>query len=813
MDDKNEPSCDSELASVSPQSGRRTSTIRTSSASPQQRRLTGDLQQTNAFNLIQSSAKGSLATVQKLVEERGVSVTVSDYDDRTPLHLAAGEGRLAVVMYLLAARADPNSEDRWGGRPLDDAQHRSHAECAKALIAAGATAGTKGSHANTADLIDAASKGDLDTVQRLVEAEGLPLDVGDYDSRTALHLAAGDAPSRTPTPHAQRAHTALAPLPRAARARQPPRPRAGAGEGRLAVVAYLLVSGAEANPRDRWGGTPLDDAVRQNHDEVAKALRAAGGEVGGREHSKFTPTDLIGAASKGDLTQVMHLVEKEGLNIDSSDYDRRTPLHLAAGEGRLAVVAYLLAAGAEVNAEDRWGGTPLDDALRHRHREVETALRSAGGEEGGGDELTALGSTSYSSTRSFSGKGVQGHSKRDEAGEEFLLENLSVSMEDLKLGAEIGKGAFGVVRRGEWRGMAVACKMLHTGIPDDKREESKRLLAEERRLLIHLRHPNIVLLLGWAHAAEHDILISELMQQNLEVLLRQHIAPDAYNPRGRPAFSRQRAMHLLVQFAQGMVYLHSCRPPILHRDLKPANLLLDFTGTLKVGDFGLARARPELPAAGEAEVVRRTYREGGAADDGVTMTAEAGSYRYMAPEVFRHEPYSEKCDVYSFGMIGFHVLCFFPPFSDRSGIEAARMAALESKRPALPQAVEAPLSALLRQARASCLPPPSTVPHWHVQLLISTTSRAQAWAQQHAKRPAFSQILEMLNAHHQQTCAPRLSAPGSAPTAQRPRHKHFASPPPAPRPRYGCTVEQSIAKTRAGAQNQGLTRSRSCIVS
>ena len=68
-------------------------------------------------------------------------------------------------------------------------------------------------------------------------------------------------------------------------------------EGRLLVVSYLLVAGAQVNMKDRWAGTPLDDALRHNHDECAKALRSAGGAIGGREHSKFTTTDLIAAAS------------------------------------------------------------------------------------------------------------------------------------------------------------------------------------------------------------------------------------------------------------------------------------------------------------------------------------------------------------------------------------------------------------------------------------------------------------------------------------------------------------------------------------
>ena len=87
------------------------------------------------------------------------------------------------------------------------------------------------------------------------------------------------------------------------------------------------------------------------------------------------------AASKGDLTTVQRLVESsaeeghEGLSLDAGDYDQRTALHLAAGEGRLLVVAYLLVAGAQPNPRDRWGGTPLDDAVREKHQHVEAVLR------------------------------------------------------------------------------------------------------------------------------------------------------------------------------------------------------------------------------------------------------------------------------------------------------------------------------------------------------------------------------------------------------------------------------------------------------
>ena len=57
------------------------------------------------------------------------------------------------------------------------------------------------------------------------------------------------------------------------------------------------------------------------------------------------------------------------------------------------------------------------------------------------------------------------------------------------------------------------------------------------------------------------------------------------------------------------------------------------------------------------------------------MTGETGSYRYMAPEVFRHEIYNEKVDVYAFAMIFYELLEGIPPFMDHDPITAATKAA------------------------------------------------------------------------------------------------------------------------------------------
>ena len=71
---------------------------------------------------------------------------------------------------------------------------------------------------------------------------------------------------------------------------------------------------------------------------------------------------LISAAAKGDLTTIEHMEGKISLSV--ADYDGRSALHLAAAEGHLEVVRYLLEHGADREAKDRWGATPYHEASK-----------------------------------------------------------------------------------------------------------------------------------------------------------------------------------------------------------------------------------------------------------------------------------------------------------------------------------------------------------------------------------------------------------------------------------------------------------------
>lgn len=87
---------------------------------------------------------------------------------------------------------------------------------------------------------------------------------------------------------------------------------------------------------------------------------------------------LCWAASFGDLGEIKQLFA-QGFDLNSADYDQRTAMHLAASEGHIDVMKYLILKGVKVNPVDRWGSTPLDDALRSKNQAAVDLLKRNGG--------------------------------------------------------------------------------------------------------------------------------------------------------------------------------------------------------------------------------------------------------------------------------------------------------------------------------------------------------------------------------------------------------------------------------------------------
>jgi len=274
----------------------------------------------------------------RMIIAAGGEPNAGDYDKRTAIHLAASEGRLTVVQYLVGeAGANHSPEDRWGGTPLDDAMRHGHMDVIDFLKGKGA----KATSTNAAALCDAAASHNIDELRNIHRAGG-DMNAGDYDKRTAIHLAAS--------------------------------------EGSLDVVKFLVdEAGANHSPADRWGGTPLDDATRHHHSAVIDYLRSKGAKASG---AGATAGDLCDLAHRGDVAKLRQLL-KSGVDMSVGDYDKRTAIHLAASEGNLEVVKFLVdEAGIDPSPEDRWGGTPLDDAKRQSHTAVMEYLKSKAGKAG-----------------------------------------------------------------------------------------------------------------------------------------------------------------------------------------------------------------------------------------------------------------------------------------------------------------------------------------------------------------------------------------------------------------------------------------------
>ncbi|KAK3284500.1 hypothetical protein CYMTET_7856 [Cymbomonas tetramitiformis] len=249
---------------------------------------------------------------------KSMDVNSADYDGVTLLHIAAAFGQSAVVDEMIELPSiDVNATNRWKMTPLSCALDKNYIDVTQSLGKVGATC-----HVNdpAGALCSAASDGNLTLLKQLIDETKLDPNQGDYDKRTALHLASS--------------------------------------EGNMEVVEFLLKSGANVNCEDRWGGTPLEDAVKHDHSELASFLQRHGGNM----NVAYASGLLCNAASIGDVTTIQ-LMNNSGTDLDTGDYDQRTALHLGAAGGALPVVVALANYSADINVKDRWGNPPLVDAL------------------------------------------------------------------------------------------------------------------------------------------------------------------------------------------------------------------------------------------------------------------------------------------------------------------------------------------------------------------------------------------------------------------------------------------------------------------
>ena len=226
----------------------------------------------------------------------------------------------------------------------------------------------------------------------------------------------------------------------------------------------------------------------------------------------------------------------------------------------------------------------------------------------------------------------------------------------------IGSGAFGEVKRAYWRKTLVSVKFLKTSL--ENKEKQIIQFIEEYNLLKHLRHPNILLYIGGNISGNQHFLVTEYCENgNLFEFLH---GKDA------PILEDIERINLALEIAQGINYLHSFKPPILHRDLKSLNILLDKNYVCKIADFGWAKLRDNH------------------------MTKLRGTFQWMAPEVITNEYYTEKADVYSFGIILWEFWSRDPPYKGVKAKDVAKKVRVnKTYRPIIPNDVPKEIAELM----------------------------------------------------------------------------------------------------------------------
>ncbi|XP_021283761.1 serine/threonine-protein kinase STY46-like isoform X3 [Herrania umbratica] len=218
----------------------------------------------------------------------------------------------------------------------------------------------------------------------------------------------------------------------------------------------------------------------------------------------------------------------------------------------------------------------------------------------------------------------------------------------LKIGERIASGSCGDLYRGIYLGQDVAVKILRSEHLNDALEDE---FAQEVAILREVQHKNVVRFIGACTKSPNLCIVTEYMPGG---------SLYDYLHKNHNVLKLSQLLKFAIDVCKGMEYLHQNH--IIHRDLKTANLLMDTDNAVKVADFGVARFQ----------------------NQGGVMTAETGTYRWMAPEVINHQPYDQKVDVFSFAIVLWELVTAKVPYDTMTPLQAA-LGVRQGLRPDLPE--------------------------------------------------------------------------------------------------------------------------------
>ena len=211
----------------------------------------------------------------------------------------------------------------------------------------------------------------------------------------------------------------------------------------------------------------------------------------------------------------------------------------------------------------------------------------------------------------------------------------------------IGRGGMAEVWRARDRRLVrdVAVKRLRIDLASDPTFQAR--FRREAQSSAGLNHPNIVAVYdtGEERDANSDVSVPYIVMELVEGVTLRDVLRD-----GRKIVP-ERALEFTRGVLEALAYSH--RAGIIHRDIKPANVMLTPSGSVKVMDFGIARA---------------------VADTSATMTQTAaviGTAQYLSPEQARGEKVDNRSDIYSVGCLLYELLVSQPPFTGDSPVSVA----------------------------------------------------------------------------------------------------------------------------------------------
>ncbi|XP_031635743.1 serine/threonine-protein phosphatase 6 regulatory ankyrin repeat subunit B-like [Contarinia nasturtii] len=544
--------------------------------------------------------------IAKILIENGANVNAEGWLKRTPLHMAAVDGRTDTLKMLIEKGANVNAEDYYKNTPLHNAAYYGHTDLLKILIEKGANVCAEDNEYETS-LHKAARRGYTDIVEILIE-KGANVDGKDEFKETPLHQAAG--------------------------------------KGHLDIVVFLIENGAHVNLENKHKETPLYKAVVIGHTNIVRFLIMNGADVNVEDNGKETP---LHKAVLNGYTDLIKILIGSDANVNAEDLTKETPLHRAAENGNIETIKFLIKKGANPLARNEATETPGDVAVRKGKSAAAKLLAS---------EEEIFANKKYEKLDPL-GSGQFGEVyKAIVKGKGFFSEKQTVAIKTLKANEE-NRNKLDI--KGPIFQLLSELDIVRT------LEKHQHIVSFIGAISENVINGELMLIFEFCKATDlkkflqsengEGQFVNQVEFTNGRYKINRNITtptpntfqqPDfykrfrrvydartnEYSPISQSETSRLYTTTNLVewsaQIANGLRFLASHN--IVHCDLAARNIILCNNNTIKICDFGLA----------EAISTNKTYKR---------LFGKQLSLRWMAIEVLHNEVCNEKSDVWSFGLV------------------------------------------------------------------------------------------------------------------------------------------------------------------